>query len=111
MSVTNSAVFEEGTEITVDSEVEAAATGWALNYAAVRRVGGLVAVHVEATNDAAAAGHVATLQADFAPAATVTDPSGNFTLAADGTLTFAGSTAASAKRICQLVFAAGQVSP
>jgi hypothetical protein len=107
----NSAKFEEGTEITVDSEIEVAAAGWALNYVSVNRVGSLVAVHIEATNNVSAAGEVCQLQGDFAPGDIVTDPTGNFTLAADGTLTFTGSTAAGAKRVAQFVYQAGSVSP
>jgi hypothetical protein len=107
----NTAVWEEGTEIIVDSEVEAPAPGWTLNYVHVRRSGGGVQLHIEATNNAAAAGLVATLQGDFAPGDVVTDPSGNFSLAANGQLTFLGSTAASAKHVCQLIYAAGETSP
>lgn len=107
----NTAKFEESTEIVIDSEVEAPAAGWALNYVSVNRVGGLVAVHIEATNNVGAAGLVTTLQGDFAPGDTVTTPDGNFTIAANGQVSFTGSTAAGARRICQAVFAAGHASP
>lgn len=110
MSV-NSARFEEGTEIVVDQEVESGDTGWTLNYCAVERVGSLVALHIEATNLANAAAPVLKLQSDFAPGDIITDPTGGFTLAADGTLSFTGSTAAAAKHIAQLVYQAGSVSP
>jgi hypothetical protein len=107
----NTAKFEESTEILVDSEVETADTGWTINYCSVNRIGNLVAVHVEATNGVSAAAAVLTLQPEFCPGDTVTDPTGNFTLTAAGLLSFGGSTASGAKRICQLVYQAGSVSP
>ncbi len=107
----NLAKFEESTEIVIDTEVEAPAAGWAVNYASVNRIGALVAVHIEATNNAGAAGLVTTLQADFAPGDLVTTPDGLFTIGADGTVHFTGSTVADVKHICQAVFAAGQSSP
>lgn len=107
----NKAIFEEGSEIVVDTEVEAPAAGWTLNHVSVVRTGPLVAVHIEATNNAGAAALVTTLQADFAPPETVTDASGTFTIAANGQVSFTGSTAAGARRVCQLVYAAGAVSP
>lgn len=107
----NKAVFEEGTEIVIDTEVEAPAAGWTLNHVSVHRVGALVSVHIEATNAAAAAALVTTLQAEFAPAETLTDPGGTWTIAANGQVSFTGSTAAGARRVCQFVYLAGQVSP
>lgn len=107
----NTAKFEEGTEILVDSEVEVAAVGWTLNYVGITRVGSLVSAHIEATNGVGAAGPVCTLQADFAPGDIITSPDGLFTIAANGVVTFTGSTGAGAKRICDLSYPAGQVSP
>lgn len=107
----NTAKFEESTEIIVDSEVEAPAAGWTLNYSAVNRVGGLVHLHIEATNAVSAAAQVLQLQADFAPGDLVTDPSGNWTVDANGNVHFNGSTAAGAKRILDIAYAAGQASP
>lgn len=107
----NKALWEEGTEIAVDTEVENAAAGWALNYCAVNRVGSLVSVHIEATNGASAAALVTTLQGDFAPGDVVTDSTGNFTIAANGQVSFGGSTTAAAKHICQMTYVAGEQSP
>lgn len=107
----NTAKFEEGSEIIVDSTVETAAAGWTLNYVSVNRVGNLVAVHIEAGFAASAALLVTTLGADFAPGATVTSPDGQFTVAANGQVRFTGSTAALGTGVCQLVYQAGLVSP
>jgi hypothetical protein len=111
MSASNQARFEEGTEITVDAEVEASAAGWTLNLCHVVRVGGLVAVHIEATNDAGAAATVCHLQGDFAPAAQVADSSQAFTVGTDGTVSFTGDRSGSAKRVLQVSYVAGAVSP
>lgn len=107
----NIAKFEESSEIVIDTEVESPDTGWTLGHVSVLRVGSLVALHIEATNGVAAAGPVCQLQADFAPPDTITTPDGNFTIGADGTVTFLGSTAAAANRVCQATYVAGQVSP
>lgn len=111
MTAQNQAVFEEGTEIRVDTEVEAPATGWTLNVAHVARVGSLVALHIEATNQANAAATVCRLQADFAPAAAITDASGNFSVGTDGTVSFNGSRTAGATHVLDVNYLAGQVSP
>lgn len=103
--------FFEGSMIELDSGTLVASAGWTLNYAAVERVGSLVAVHIEATNAVSAAAAVATLPKDYAPDATVTNDAGTFALSSVGALTFPGSTGSAVKRICTLVFRAGQVSP
>jgi hypothetical protein len=109
--MSNTAKFEEGSEVIVDTEVEAADAGWTLNYVSINRTGNLVALHIEAAFGIAAAAPVCTVQPDFAPGATVTSPDGEFTLTAAGVLSFAGSTSAAGSAICQLVFQAGEVSP
>lgn len=110
--MTNSARFEESTEIVLDTEIERPAAGWTLGYCAVTRVGALVAVHIELNFEHNAAGHALTLQGDFAPGDTVTSADGKFTIAADGTITFTGSTAAGAgSATCEAVYQAGAVSP
>lgn len=108
---TNKLIFEESTEIVLDTETEAPSAGWTLNYVSVNRIGNLVAVHIEAAFAAAAAGLVCTLPADFAPGDTVTTPDGKFTIAANGQVSYTGSTAAPGNGICQAVYAAGSVSP
>lgn len=107
----NTARFEESSEIVIDQEIEAPAAGWAINYASVNRVGAAVSLHIEATNAAAAAPTVLTVQPDFAPGDVVTDPTGNFTLNSQGVLAYSGSTAAVGRRVCQLVYQAGALSP
>lgn len=107
----NSLIFEEGSEIVVDTEVEAPAAGWALNYVGVRRAGGGVQVHIEATNNAGAAALVCTLPADFAPGATITSPDGNWTVGANGQVSYNGSRAASALHVLGVTYLAGQQSP
>jgi len=109
---TNIVKWEEGTEITLDSEVEAPAAGWHLAaHCSVLRIGNLVALHLELAFDAAAAAHALTIPPQFAPADTVTTPDGKFLIHADGTVTFPGSTAVGANAICQAVYAAGEASP
>lgn len=103
--------YFEGSLIELDSGQLACAAGWTPGYISVERVGSLVAVHIEATNAAAAAALVATLPGDYCPSAAVTDSTGNFTLAANGQLSFGGSTAAGALRVAQLVFKASLTSP
>lgn len=110
MSV-NSARYEESTEIILDTEVEAAATGWSLGYCSVNRVGALVALHIELSFADGADGHALTLQSDFAPGDTVTTTDGKFTIDADGTVTYTGDTAAGAAAVCEAVFQAGLQSP
>lgn len=105
------AKFEEGSEITVDSPTEVPAPGWTLGYTSVYRIGGLVALHVEATFAAAAAALVMTLGADFAPAGTVTSPDGKFTVAANGRISFVGSTAGGGTAVLDVNYTAGAVSP
>lgn len=107
----NSARYEESTEIILDTEVEAAATGWSLGYCSVNRIGALVALHVEATFTDAADPTVLTLQDDFAPGETVTTVDGKFTIDADGTVSYTGDTAAGADVVCEAVFQAGVLSP
>lgn len=111
MSTVNLALFEEGTEIVVDDEVEAPDAGWTLDYVSVVRIGALVALHIEANNAAGAAAPVLKLQPDFAPGDIVTTPDGKFTLGSDGALSFTGSTAAAGRAVAQLVYAARSVSP
>src|SRR5436305_9914901 len=100
----NKAVFQEGTEIIIDTEVEAPAAGWALNHVSVARVGNLVVAHIEATNNAGAAALVTTLQGDFAPGETVNSADGNWTVAANGQVSFNGSRAAGALHVLQISF-------
>ena len=108
----NSLRFEESSEILIDQQAGHANVGWTINYASVNRIGSLVAIHIELASLAAAALAVLTLPADFAPAQTVTDPTGKFTLSAAGQLAFTGSTTASqANVVCQLTYQAGQASP
>lgn len=111
MAVTNSAKFEESTEILIDSQVEAAAAGWAINFVSVNRIGNLISVHLEATNNANAAALVTTLQSEFAPAVQLTDSTGNFTVGADGTVSYNGSRTASAKHVLDINYQAASVSP
>lgn len=107
----NTARWEEGTEITLDAQVEAPATGWTLGHTNVLRVGPLVAVHVEATYAAGAAALVTTLQGEFRPLDTVTTHDGKFTIAADGKISFPGSTAGGGSATCEAVYQAGSISP
>lgn len=107
----NTAKFEEGSLIVVDSTVETAAPGWTLNYVSVNRAGNLVALHIEAGFAAAAAALVMTLGADFAPGATVTTADGKFTVAANGQVRFTGSTAALGTGVLDICYQAGSVSP
>jgi hypothetical protein len=108
--MTNIAKWEEGTEITLDSEVEAASAGWVLNYASVLRIGSAVAVHIEATSDGTGTGHICTLPPQFAPGALVTTSDGLFTIAQDGTVTRLAGGAAGVGRI-NVNYAAGEASP
>lgn len=103
----NRAVFEEGTEITVASEVDAALTGWTLDYCSVVRVGSLVAVHIELAFGDAAAAHALTLSDLFAPGDTVTTADGKFTIGADGQVAFTGATTSGARVVCEAVYQAG----
>jgi len=105
------AKFEEGSEIVVDSATEVAAAGWTLGYVSVYRVGGLVALHIEATFAAGAAAPVLTLGKDFAPGATVTSPDGKFTVGANGQVSFPGSTAGGGTAVLDVSYTAGAVSP
>lgn len=107
----NKAEWAEGTNIVLDIDVEAPAAGWALNYVSVNRIGDLVAAHIEATYANGAAAPVVVLAPEFAPGDVITSPDGKFTIAADGTVSFTGSTAASAKVICDVVYGAGLQSP
>jgi hypothetical protein len=107
----NTARWEEGTEITLDSAVEAPAAGWTLGHTNVLRVGSVVVVHVEATFAAGAAGLVTTLQSEFRPLDTVTTHDAKFTIAADGKVTFTGSTAGGGSAICEVVYQGGSISP
>ncbi len=107
----NTAKFEEGSEIIVDSTVETAAAGWTLNYASVNRTGNLVFLHVEVAFAAAAALLVTTLGADFAPGATVTTADGKFTVAANGQVHYTGSTGSSGTAVLDIGYQAGLVSP
>ena len=108
---TNILKWEEGTEITLDTEVEAPAAGWTLNYVSVLRIGSAVQVHIEAAWAAAAASLVCTLPPDFAPGDTVTTPDGKFTIGNDGTVHYTGSTTAGGNAIAQANYAAGLASP
>lgn len=108
---TNSARFEESTEIVLDTEVEAPQAGWTIGYCSVTRVGALVALHIELSFADAAAAHALTLQADFAPADTVTSADGKFTVASDGQIAYTGDTAAGADATCEVVYQAAQLSP
>lgn len=103
--------YFEGTEIELDSGNLVAAAGWNLGAVSVERIGSLVVVHVEATNAVNAAALVATLPGDYAPSALLTDATGNFTLAANGQLSFNGSRAAAALRVAQFVYSAALRSP
>lgn len=105
MSV-NSARYEESSLIVLDEEVETPAAGWTINYASVNRVGALVAAHIEVAFAASAVATVLKLQPDFAPAQELTDPTGKFTLAADGTLSFTESTASAGTAVAQFVYQA-----
>lgn len=107
----NSARFDEGTEIVIDTEVEAPATGWTLGYCSVNRIGALVALHIELTCAADADPLALTLQDEFAPAETVTTPDGKFHVGDDGTVTFTGSTSGGTGAVCEAVYQAGQLSP
>lgn len=107
----NKLEWQEGSEITVDAEVEAAATGWTLSYVGITRIGSAVLLHLEAAFALGAAGLVCTLPSDFAPGATVTSPDGKFTVAADGTVHYTGSTGSSGSAVCDLNYLAAAVSP
>lgn len=107
----NTARWEEGTEITLDATVEAAAPGWTLNHTNVLRIGALVAVHIEATFAGSAAALVTTLQSEFRPADTVTTHDGKFTIAADGKVSFTGSTTGGGAATAEAVYQAGATSP
>jgi hypothetical protein len=107
----NTAKWEEGTEITLDSAVEAPAAGWTLGHTNVIRIGSLCAVHIEATFAAGAAALVTNLQGEFRPADTVTSPGGTFTIGSDGKVNFPGSTAGGGTSILDVVYAAAGISP
>jgi hypothetical protein len=107
----NTARWEEGTEITLDSAVEAPAVGWTLGHTNVIRIGSLVHVHIEATFAASAAATVCTLQPEFRPADTVTSPGGTFTISSAGVVSFPGSTSGGGTAICDTGFAAASISP
>jgi hypothetical protein len=103
--------YEESSEVILDTETFVFATGWTPgNYIAVSRVGGLVAVHIEATFATAAAALVGVLPADFAPGDTVTTGDGKFTIAANGHIAYTGSTSAGASATCATTYQAGDLS-
>lgn len=103
--------YFEGSEIELDSGNLVGAAGWTLGAVSVERVGSLVAIHIEATNAVSAAALIATLPGDYTPSATLTDQTGNFTLAANGALSFNASKAAAALRVAEFVFRAALQSP
>ena len=105
------AIWEEGSLVELSRDTIVGATGWTPSYVAINRVGNLVALHSEAAFAAAAAALVASLPTEYCPAATVTDPSGDFTLSAAGALDYTASTAGGGTAVCQLVFQAALTSP
>ena len=106
---TNTMRYEESSEIVLDTEAFAFAAGWTPgNYVSVQRVGGLVAVHIEAGFGIAAAGLVGTLPPDFRPGDTVLTT--GFSIAASGAITYSGSTSAAGTAICAATFQAGDLS-
>jgi hypothetical protein len=96
-----SLIFQEGTEITVDSTSVAAAGGWTISVLHVVRTGPLVVMHVEASGGT---GTICTLPADFAPGVTVTD--GLTSVTSAGVVAKAASPAQAT-----LAWIAGAISP
>jgi hypothetical protein len=97
----NQLVFQEGTEIIVDTESATAAGAWTIGVVNVVRSGPLVVMHLEATGGT---GTVFTLQADFAPSVAVTD--GTVTVSTAGVVAAPSSPARTT-----LAWIAGQASP
>jgi hypothetical protein len=101
MAANNQLVFQEGTEIIVDSGVASPAGAWVFDNLSVVRSGPLVVMHLEAHGGT---GTIFTLPADFAPSAAVTD--GTTTVATSGVVAKAASPAQTT-----LAWVAAQASP
>ena len=97
----NQLIFQEGTEIIVDTESATAAGAWTISQLTVFRDGPVVIMHLEATGGT---GTIFTLQADFVPNAAVTD--GAVTVATTGVVAAASSPARTT-----LCWVAGAISP
>lgn len=101
MAANNQLVFQEGTEIIIDTQVATPAGAWTFAYLSVFRTGPLVVMHLEASGGT---GTIFTLPADFWPSAAVTD--GAVTVSAAGVVAAAASPARTT-----LSWAAAQASP
>jgi len=101
MAANNQLVFQEGTEIIVDSQVATPAGAWVFDNLNVVRTGPLVVMHLEAHGGT---GTIFTLPADFWPSAAVTD--GTTTVTTAGVVSKAASPAQTT-----LAWAAGSASP
>jgi hypothetical protein len=97
----NQLVFQQGSEVIVDVESDAAAGAWTIGVLNLVRTGPLVVMHLEATGGT---GTITTLQADFAPGVAVTD--GAVTVSTAGVVAAASSPARTT-----LAWIAGQASP
>jgi len=97
----NQLVFQEGTEIIVDTQVGTAAGAWTIGVLNVVRDGPLVVMHLEASGGT---GTIFTLQADFWPSVAVTD--GTTTVSTAGVVAKAASPAQTT-----LAWIAAQASP
>ena len=101
MAAGNTLVFQEGTDIIIDTQTAAAAGAWTIGVLNVVRTGPLVVMHIEATGGA---GTIFTLPADFAPGVAVTD--GAVTVSTAGVVAKTASPANST-----LAWVAGAASP
>lgn len=111
MSPVNSTRVEESSPVIFDEGTINPDAGYTINYINVLRTGSLVAMHFEVAFAIGAAAPVLTVDAFYAPSATITDSTGKFTLSAGGVLSFTGATTAAGTAVGELVFQAGEAIP
>lgn len=109
------ALFEEGTEITVDSETVAVAAGWTDAATSVAfRDGHHVSLAIRAKNGVKAASLVCTLPAEYRPSAAVVNETGTVEVLANGevkSLDGATSLESATNRVYEISYAAAVPSP